>query len=61
MNKQTRMIAAFLAVSLTLYLFGGFVAWDWNAANWHAVGRVVVGFLGIGWGVLAALWAGYDS
>ncbi len=61
MNKQTRMIAAFLAVPLILYLFAGFVAWDWNAANWNAGGRAVVGFLGVSWGFLAALWARYES
>ncbi len=60
MNKQTRIIAAFLAVPLTLYLFAGFIAWDWNAANWNAAGRAVVGFLGIAWGALAALFAGYE-
>ncbi len=45
--KIAKAFAAALLTALMIYLFGAFVAADFNIANWSTDGRVVIGFFGL--------------
>lgn len=52
--KAIGALVVFGVMFLLAYLVGAFVCWDFNAGNWDAFARVMVGFLGAFAGAIAA-------
>lgn len=40
-----RLIIAAVLIAVGVYLFGAFVAWDFNAGNWDQGGRFIIALL----------------
>ena len=47
MTRPIKSLAAFVATLALFYLFGAFVAWDWNAGAWHVVARFMGAFIAL--------------
>ena len=59
MTKPLTIAAAFIGTLALFYLFGAFVAWDWNAGNWPQDMRAAVTFVGAFVGALVAFTVGF--
>ena len=42
MTRPIKSLAAFISTLALFYLFGAFVAWDWDAGEWPTLGRVLL-------------------
>ena len=61
MTKQTlRGLAAAFAVLAAGYLFGAFVALDWDVAHWTVTGRSVLSFVALLLAITAFMGTIYD-
>ena len=51
--KVLKASLAFIATCVMAWLMFGFVAWDWNPANWDSMQRFVLVWMASGLGLLA--------
>ena len=58
MTKPLTIAAAFIGTLALFYLFGAFVAWDWNAGNWPLEARANMGFFAFAFAVGSAFITG---
>ena len=58
MTKPLTIAAAFIGPLALFYLFGAFVAWDWNAGDWPQDLRGAVTLIGAFVGALVAFNVG---
>ena len=63
MTKPLTIAAAFIGTLALFYLFGAFVAWDWDAGNWDSNWLLSVALLGLSFAIPASSRIGnrYDK
>lgn len=46
-KKVIKLITQVVIVFIVLWLFGSFIAWDYNVKNWSVIGRTTFILLGL--------------
>jgi hypothetical protein len=51
--KFLKASLAFIFACVLTWLMAGFIAWDWNPANWEPMGRLGLVWIASGFGLFA--------